>query len=118
MDNRSQNLVDQLLKKTNEGKLIWTTAFEDGQFKTVLPTGELAFVVQVKDDKRRFLMLDDRLEPVVDETVTIAEIEKEPAHHPKLMLYNSIGNLQQSARAQALQVDAKLDKAEKLLASI
>lgn len=118
MDNRSQNLVRQLLDKTSEGKLVWTTAFEDGQFKAVLPTGELAFVVQVKGDKRRFQMLDDRLEPVVDETVTIADTLNEPAHHPKLMLYQSIGQLQECARSQALQVDAKLDKAEKLLASI
>jgi hypothetical protein len=115
---RSQGFVKQLLEKTREGKLSWTTAFEDGQFKTVLPGGQLAFVVQVKGDVHRFLMLDEKQEAVLDETITKADTEREPAHHPKLMLYLGIGELQALARTQALQVNDKLVQAEQLLGSI
>lgn len=118
MDNQSQKLVNQLLEKTQAGRLYWTTAFEDGQFKTVLPTGELAFVVQVKGDVRRFLVLDDHQETVLDEAITQKDTESEPAHHPKLMLYLAIGKLQGLARGQALNVTAKLDEAERLLSAI
>jgi hypothetical protein len=118
MDERSQRLINQLLEKTNQGKLTWTTAFEDGQFKTVLPGGSLAFVVQVKGDVRKFMMLDDHQEAVLDESIARMDTENEPAHHPKLMLYMAIQKLFESARLQALQVDDKLAKAEKLLAAI
>lgn len=118
MTDRSQSFVNQLLEKTREGKLSWTTAFEDGQFKTVLPGGQLAFVVQVKGDMRRIQMLDDKLETVFDESITKADIEQDPAHHPKLMLYSGIGKLQELARGQALQVNEKLAQAEQLLSSI
>lgn len=117
-EERSRKLVDQLLEKTKEGRLTWTAAFEDGQFKTVLPGGPLWFVVQVKGNTRKFLMLDEHQETVLEEAVTKAETENEPAHHPKLMLYSAIGKLQELARVQALQVDDKLAKAEKLLAAI
>jgi hypothetical protein len=118
MDERSSRLVDQLLEKTNEGKLVWTTAFEDGQFKTILPKGEMAFVVQVKGDKRRFLMLDDQQEIILDETLTDSEVMNEPEDSPKLRLYREVGMLQMVARHKALSVNDKLDKAEKLLAAI
>jgi hypothetical protein len=115
MSEKSQSFVDQLLEKTREGKISWTTAFEDGQFKTVLPGGQLAFVVQVKGDARRILMLDERQEAVLDETITKAETEGEPEHHPKIKLYAGIGELQDLARSQALQVNVKLVQAEQLL---
>jgi hypothetical protein len=118
MDERSQRFIDQLLEKTEQGKLSWTTAFEDGQFKTVLPGGTVAFVVQAKGDNRRFLMLDDQQETVLEEDISKADTENEPAHHPKLILYHKIGRLQELARTQALRVDEKLFKAEKLLAEI
>lgn len=118
MDERSPGLVQQLLDKTEEGKISWTTGFEDGQFKTLLPSGELAFVVQAKGDVRKFLMLDDRQEVILEETITKTDIEVEPAPHPKLNLFTAIGELQALAREQALQVNEKLAKAERLLAAI
>lgn len=118
MDKQSQRLVNQLLAKTQEGKLVWTTAFEDGQFKTVLPTGGLAFVVQVKGDVRRFEVLDQEQGTVLNETITRSETEHEPAHHPKLVLYSTIGKLQEVVSQHALQANAKLDKAERILATI
>ncbi len=118
MDERVQGFVSQLLAKTEQGKLTWTTGFEDGQFKTLLPRGELAFVIQVRGDAHKFLMLDDHQEVIIEETVTKGDIENEPAHHPKLMLYLAIEKLQTLARTQALQVNEKLEKAEKLLAAI
>lgn len=118
MTEKSQSFVNQLLEKTREGKISWTTAFEDGQFKAVLPGGQLAFVVQVKGDAHRILMLDEKQEAVLDETITKAETESEPAHHPRLMLYLGIGKLQDLARSQALQVNEKLVQAEHLLNSI
>ena len=65
---------------------------EDGQFKALLPNVELAFVFQVKGDVRRFAMLDEQQETVLEERISRAETEREPAHHPKLMLYPAIGN--------------------------
>ena len=118
MCERSQGFVKQLLEMTREGKLSWTTTFEDGQFTTVLPGGQLAFVVQVEVDVHRFLMLEEKQEAVLDETITKADTEREPAHHPKLMLYLGIGELQALARTQALQVNDKLVQAEQLLGSI
>ena len=118
MDERSQRLVDQLLETTNAGRITWTTAFEDGQFKTVLPKGELAFIVQVKGDTRRFLMLDQEQEVILDETLTDDQVVNEPETSPKLRLYRELGMLQMVARRKALQVSDKLDMAEKLLAAI
>ena len=82
---RALRLIDQLLTKTQEGKLPWTTGFEDGQFKTVLPRGELAFVIQVKGDAHRFLMLDEHQEIILDETVTRDEALHEQISSPKEM---------------------------------
>jgi hypothetical protein len=65
--------VKQLLEMTREGKLSWTTTFEDGQFTTVLPGGQLAFVVQVEVDVHRFLMLEEKQEAVLDGTITKAD---------------------------------------------
>jgi hypothetical protein len=118
---RSLRLVDQLLKKTKEGKLPWSTGFEDGQFKTVLPDGELAFVIQVKGEVRKFLMLDDHQEVILESTVT-----RDEAHLNHIQsadglidqLYEAIGELQDLARSRALQVNEKLAKAERLLAAI
>lgn len=126
MDERSQWFNDQLapkllkqaVEKTEQRKLSWTTAFEDGQFKAILPNGELALVVQVKGDLRRFLVLDNKQETLLDETITKAETESVPAHHPKLVRYLEIGKLQELARGQALLVNEKLIQAEKLLAAI
>jgi hypothetical protein len=110
--------VNQLIEKTEQGKLTWSTGFEDGQFKTLLPGGKLAFVIQDKGNVRRFMMLDDQQEKVLEETITKDDAENEPAHHPKLILYSSIGKLQGMVRSQALQVNEKLATAEKLLAAI
>jgi hypothetical protein len=118
MNDESERLINQVLEKTEQGKLSWTTAFEDGQFKTILPGGKLSFVVQVKGDSRRFMMLDDHLETVLETSISKAETENEPAHHPKLMQYVKIGKIQEQARVQALQVNNKLQEAEKLLAEI
>lgn len=118
MDERSSGIVKQLIDKTEAGKISWTTGFEDGQFKMLLPNGELAFIVQAKGDTRKFLMLDDRQEIILEEAITKAEIENGPTHHPKWALYQAIGELQSLARTRALQVNEKLAKAEKLLAAI
>ncbi len=118
MSDGSERFIDQVLEKTEQGKLSWTTAFEDGQFKTVLPEGKFSFVVQADGDNRRFMMLDDDLETVLDTNISKAETENEPANHPNLMLYSKIGKIQELARAQALNVNVKLQEAEKLLAKI
>lgn len=118
---RSLRLIDQLLTKTREGKLPWTTGFEDGQFKTVLPKGELAFVVQVKGEARTFLMLDDHQEVILEESVTRDEAHIDNMRSPEHWLdriFEAIGQLQELARSRALQVNEKLEKAEKLLAAI
>jgi hypothetical protein len=115
---RALRLIDQLLTKTQEGKLPWTTGFEDGQFKTVLPRGELAFVIQVKADAHRFLMLDEHQEIILDETVTRDESTHGQVTSSKDMLYDAIQILQVEARSRALQVNEKLAKAERLLAAI
>jgi len=118
MDEKSLSFVTQLLEKTQQGKLTWTTGFEDGQFKTILPGGKLAFVVQVKGEVHKFRMLDEHQETILEEIITKADTDAEPAHHPKLQIYLSIGKLQKQARLQALQVNEKLKNAEKLLATI
>lgn len=118
MNEQSLGFLNQLIDKTEQGKLSWSTGFEDGQFKTLLPGGKLAFVVQAKGDVRKFRMLDDKQETVLEETITKDDTVNEPAHHPKLLLYSAIGKLQTSARSRALQVNEKLAKAEKLLAAI
>jgi len=118
MDKRVQGFISQLSEKTEQGKLTWSAGFEDGQFKTLLPGGKLAFVVQAKGDVRKFLMLDDRQEAILNETVTEADTLREPADHPKVLLYSAIEKLQKLARTRALQVNEKLAEAEKLLAAI
>jgi len=118
---RSLRLIGQLLAKTKEGKLPWTTGFEDGQFKTMLPDGELAFVIQVKGEVRKFLMLDGRQEVILDETVPFSETVADNINYgddKREKLYEAIGELQEIARSQALQVDDKLARAEKILAAI
>ncbi|HEV2325207.1 MAG TPA: hypothetical protein VGS10_14745 [Terracidiphilus sp.] len=117
MDERTMNFVNQLIEKTQQGKLSWSTGFEDGQFKTLLPGGKFAFVVQVKGNERRFSMLDDNQEPILQETVTQGEVTTEPASD-KDHLYDAIGTLQELVRSRALKVNEKLITAERMLAEI
>jgi hypothetical protein len=118
MNEKSLGFVNQLIEKTEQGKLSWSTGFEDGQYKTLLPEGKLAFVVQVKGDVHKFMILDDKQEKVLEDTITKSDTENEAAHHPKLQRYEAIRKLQGLAQSQALQVNEKLAKAEKLLAAI
>jgi hypothetical protein len=115
---RALKLIEQLQEKTELGKLTWTTGFEDGQFKTVLPRGELAFVAQVKGNVRRFLVLDERQEVILEETITDDEALDEQLLSPKDRVFDAIGKLQAVARVRALQVNEKQAKAERLLAAI
>jgi hypothetical protein len=120
MDEKSLSFVIQLIEKTEQGKLSWSTGFEDGQFKTLLPGGKLAFVVQVKGEMREFQMIDDAQEVILEETVT-----RDQAHLANIQgddrldrLYEAILSLQELARSRALRVNEKLANAEKLLAAI
>lgn len=121
MCEKAIGFVNQLIEKTEQGKLSWSTGgFEDGQFKTLLPGGKLAFVVSVNGDVGRFRMLDDHQEVILDETVT-----RDEAHLASLrgesqpdILYGLILNLQELARNRALRVNEKLAEAERLLLSI
>jgi hypothetical protein len=137
---RSLRLIDQLLTKSKQRKLAWNIGFEDGQFVTSLPNGGLAFVVQVKEDARKFKVLDETQETILEETILgryVPGVLDGTPGSPTFQTYNengrlrvsysgnqvdglfeSIGQLQDLARAQALQVDDKLAKAEKLLAAI
>ena len=117
-DQLAPKLIGQLQEKTEQGKIRWSTGFEDGQFKTVMPRGEVAFVVQVKGDVHKFLVFNENQEKVLEETVTKADTENEPAHHPKLLLYSAIAKLQALAHNRALQVNETLIKAEKLLSAM
>jgi hypothetical protein len=125
MDERSLSFVKMLIEKTNQGKISWSTGFEDGQFKTLLPGGKLAFVVQVNGPINHFMMLDDRQEVILQERIDLDELnrgipspEAAKGHGEKHALYRAILELNKLARAQALQVDDKLAKAEELLAAI
>lgn len=140
MDEKSLDFVNQLIEKTEQGKISWSTGFEDGQFKTLLPGGKLAFVVQVKGDVRKFRMLDDRQEVILEETLLgpgrfvsgvpngapgsptfrLADengLDRTPSEG-ELKLFEAIGTLQGLAKKRALQVSEKLAEAEKLLAAI
>jgi hypothetical protein len=120
MSEKSQSFVNQLLEKTREGKILWTTAFEDGQFKTVLPGGQLAFVVQVRGEMHKFQMLDERQEVILEDAVTRdeAHLDKVRGGADRENLYDAILKLQEMARSQALQVNQKLVQAEQLLNSV
>jgi hypothetical protein len=119
MDEKSLGFVNQLIEKTEQGKLSWSTGFEDGQFKTLLPEGKLAFVVQVNGPTNRFMMLDDGQEVILQERVNLDEANRAITVNPKMYhLYQAIDRLNKLARTQALQVNEKLAKAEKLLATI
>jgi hypothetical protein len=146
VDEKPLAFVNQLIKKTEQGKLSWSTGFEDGQFKTLLPGGKLAFVVQERDGVRKFQMLDDRQEVILDKAIQGRYVSGVPGGTPGSptfqtyegndktpppdllrtqylrgqvdVLFEAIGNLQMLARSRALQVDEKLAKAEKLLAAI
>jgi hypothetical protein len=113
--------VNQLIEKTERGKLSWSTGgFEEGQFKTMLPGGKLAFVVSVNGEIRRFRMLDDRLEVILDEVVTRDQAHLADVHGDArpTVLYEAILSLQELARSRALRVNEKLAEAERLLLSI
>ena len=121
MDKKSLGFVSQLIEKTEQGKLSWSAGFEDEQFKTLLPGGKLAFVIQAKGEVRKFRMLDERLEVILEETVTFDQTAIDHINSPNDnlgKLYEAIGRLQQLARNQALKVNEKLAQAEKLLAAI
>lgn len=125
MDERSITFVDQLLEKTEQGKLSWTTGFEDGQYKTVLPGGKLAFVVQVSGKNNRFMMLDENQDVILQENIDLEELnrgittpEMVERFGAKERLYRAIHSLNQVAKIQALQVNEKLVQAEKLLEAI
>lgn len=146
MDEKSLDFVNQLIEKTEQGKLSWSIGFEDGQFKTLLPGGKLAFVVQVRGGIRKFQMLDDHQEVILEKTVQGRWISRVPGGvpgSPTFQTYDgneespppdslraqylggrvdgffeAIGKLQDLARNQALQVNEKLANAERLLAAI
>jgi hypothetical protein len=125
MDEKSLSFVNQLIEKTEQGKLSWSTGFEDGQFKTLLPEGKLAFVVQVNGNTNRFMMLDDKQEVILQERIDLGELNRGIAtpeaaerYGKRDALYHAILELNKLARTQALQVNEKLEKAEKLLAAI
>jgi len=121
MDEKALIFVNQLIDKTKLDKLSWSTGFEDGQFKTLLPGGNLAFVVQVKGEVRRFQMLDDRSETILERTITHDQIcidHVQSGSDQLEALFEAIGSLEALARSHALQVNQKLDQAEKLLAAI
>jgi hypothetical protein len=117
-DHLAPRLLGQLQEKTQQGKLSWSTGFEDGQFKTLLPGGKFAFIVQVKGNVRKFMMLDDHQETILREEVTHDQTLEEPILSSKEQVYDAIGKLQELVRSRALQVNEKLQKAEKLLADI
>jgi hypothetical protein len=97
---------------------------EDGQFRTLLPDGELAFVVQAREDVRRFRMLDDRQEAILDETVNLHETVADNidfGSDRREKLYAAIGVLQELANDSALKVNKtreKIEHAKKVLAAI
>jgi hypothetical protein len=124
MDEKSEKalgFVNQLIEKTKLNRLSWSTGFEDGQYKTLLPGGKLAFVIQVKGETRKFQMLDDHQEVILEKTVTRDEVHlnRVQSGDDRLdSLYEAILGLQELARKRALQVNEKLANAEKLLAAI
>lgn len=121
MDERSLGFVNQLIEKTEQGKLQWSTGFEDGQFKTIVPEGDLVFVVQANPEMRKFMILDNYQDVILEEEISpdVLQNVQIQANQPKLiMLYNNIGQLQNLVRASALKVNEKLEKAEKFLSAI
>lgn len=147
MNEKSLKFVQQLIEKTENGPILWTPAVEDGQFKTILPDGKLAFVVQVKGNVRRFLLLDDHQETILEEEIvedaslqnTLKALKRERERIPKAfyteqtsdkisqffsqetdkaLLFEEIGRLQELARTKALKVNEKLVQAEEFLASL
>jgi hypothetical protein len=124
MNEQSLGFVNQLIEKTEKGKLSWSAGFEDDQYKTLLPDGNLAFVVQVKGDVRKFKMLDDHQDIIIEETVPLSETVANKINYGDdtcERLYEAIGNLQELACRRASQVNekmAKLAKAGEMLAAI
>jgi hypothetical protein len=120
MHEQSLKFVKQLLEKTEQGKISWTTGFEDEQYKTILPGGKLAFVVQKYSllNSFSFSMFDENQDEILQERISLGEIECELVDAVGRELYHAIQELYKLAKAQALHVDEKLVQAEKLLAAI
>jgi hypothetical protein len=121
MSEQSLGFVNQLIDKTKQGKLSWSIGFEDGQFKTLLPEGKLAFVVQAKGDVHKFRMLDEYQDLIVEEIIPFSKVVADRINmgvDTTETLYLAIGELQELARSGSLHVNEKLAKAEKLLAAI
>jgi hypothetical protein len=142
MNERSLQFVEQLIEKTEKGLLLWTPAIEDGQFKTLLEQGELAFVVQVKGDVRKLFLLDKHQDTILEEELSLRDdslrhsIEKleqernlriryDKTPHgeftpetKRALLFEKIGHLQELARSKALKVDERLAQAEQILSSL
>lgn len=142
MNEKSLQFVEQLIDKTEKGLILWTPAIEDGQYKTLLGQGELAFVVQVKGDVRKLLLLDEHQETILEEEMNshdallqnaIEALKQERVlrrmydktthgdYSPeakRALLFEQIGRLQELARSKALKVNERLTQAEEILASL
>jgi hypothetical protein len=141
MNEKSLSIVQQLIDKTEKGLVFWSSAFLDGQFKTILGDGQWAFVVQVKGNIRSFLLLDDHQETILEEEIredaslqcaldTLRSERGLRAMYPtsphdkfsqeaeKALLFEEIGRLQELARSKALKVNEKVVQAEEFLASL
>lgn len=119
MNERTINLMKQLLLKTSQGKITWSRGFEDGQFKTILPGGKLAFVVQEKHAVLRFSMYDEKQEMLLDEQHAMVEATEQQQQETSSSLWVGCCKLlYDAARQNALQIDDRLQEAEKLLSAI
>ena len=147
MYEQSLKFVNQLMEKTEQGKISWTTAVFDGQFKAVLPGEGLTFVVQAKtrSDGRlvhKFQLLDDHQEEILNEVISGGYVKGLPNEseyiqpqflywdsdgditpqytfdETRVQLFQAIGKLQELARTRALRVNEKLITAEAVLARI
>jgi hypothetical protein len=142
MNEKSLQFVEQLIDKTEKGLILWTPAIEDGQFKTLLGQGELAFVVQVKGSVRKLLLLDEHQETILEEEMNGDEASMQKAIEAlkqerglrslynktphgeyslaakSALLFEKIGYLQELARSKALKVNERLVQAEEILASL
>jgi hypothetical protein len=142
MNEKSLQFVQQLIEKTEKGLILWTPAIEDGQFKTLLGQGELAFVVQVKRNTRQPFLLDEHQETILEEELnsdddlvraSVEKLQEErslrnlydktphgdfPTETKPALLFEAIGHLQELARSKALKVNQRLAQAEEILASL
>lgn len=148
MHEQSLKFVNQLLEKTEQGKIPWSTGVFDGQFKAILPGEGLAFVVQVKKRAdgqivHKFQLLDEHQEEILNDVIS-AKFERESPNggyfvggpqrlywdgegkidsqyepnEQRIQLFSAIGQLQELARSKALKVDQRLAQAEEILAAL